>query len=247
MLAESALGGHLDRRVSRLVVERSETPKEGGHGSVVAAAGDVCYDAFRSVAPLPVIANVYRVALNWTNADFPSRVATNVIHLRKAGSNPAALWTSLDAHATAAMWETQDTHTQVNSVAITPLDGSGTTLTVNTGRPAKWSGAQATHDFSPQTCTVLKLVTAKRGRSYRGRVYLPFTCENSQVAGIVDNGQGAAMTAAWVAWMAAMAADGFALVVASYLLSTAENVVALACEADVATQRRRNKRTAVTI
>ena len=89
---------------------------------------------------------------------------------------------------------------------------------------------------------IVKFVTGLRGRSYRGRVYLPFVDESTQaqghiVAGKITDGQGA-----WEAFHTDMSTDGFELVVASYLHSTAEDVIAVLFERDTATQRRRNKR-----
>lgn len=193
------------------------------------------------MAPLPIISNVYRVALNWTNTA-NGLVATNVMHFKKASSNPAALASSLDTNATNTMWEMQTTAASVTNIQITPLDGSSVTFPYTPITPAHWTGHGGAGDFSPQIANIIKLLTAKRGRSYRGRVYLPWVAEGQSGDGGLNGTSKATCTAAWVAFMAAMTGDGFDLVVASYLHSTSENVVALACEGYTATQRRRNKR-----
>ena len=72
--------------------------------------------SIRAVAPLPVINDVYRVALEWFNIESNAN-ATNVMHFRKSGSNPAALYASLDANVTDLMWSCQGSHSDIVSVA----------------------------------------------------------------------------------------------------------------------------------
>lgn len=190
------------------------------------------------MAPLPVIADTYRVAFNWTN-NSNSFVATNVMHFRKGGGNPAALWTALDAQATAGMWNCVSGHGSVNEVIITPLDGSSVSFPVFTGKPAKWTGNAGSSDWIPQSCAIVKFLTAKRGRSYRGRIYLPWVNESEQSVGILTAGSVTAGNAAWVTWLAAMIGTGYKPVVASYLHATADDIIAVQFESLVATQRRR--------
>ncbi len=164
------------------------------------------------------------------------------MHIRKSSSNPAAVYAALDANVTAALWTMQPNYAHITEVVITPLDGLGTSLPVVTGSPAKWSGSGGSGDMIPQVANIVKLVSARRGRSYRGRVYLPFALE-----GQVSNGNfgGSALTAlntAWVAFRTAMSSAGFPLVVASYVHATAEDVIAVLAEAPSATQRRRMRR-----
>lgn len=211
----------------------------GGHRQCVAAVGDICYDV--GVAPLPTISNVYRCAFNWTNEDSPS-VATNVMHFRKAGSNPAALWSSLDANVGNPLWEFQSTHSHIHEVVITPLDGGSVSFPVFTGDGADWTGAQSSEDMSPQVCNIVKFLTGKRGRSYRGRIFLPWVVESAATYGVLSSGGVSTCQSAWETFLAAMTGDGFDLVVASYLHSTAEDVVAVLAESTTATQRRRNRR-----
>lgn len=191
--------------------------------------------------PLPVIADTYRVAFNWTNTQDTS-LATNVMHFRKGGSNPAALQTSLDAHVTADMWKMVSPGASVDNLVITPLDGSSVSYPWSTGKPAKWTGNGAAGDWIPQVSSLIKLLTAKRGRSYRGRVFLPFTSEGTVAYGICNATYVGLCTTAWVNFRTAMIADGFQIVIASYVLATAENVIAIACESRTATQRRRQVR-----
>jgi hypothetical protein len=91
----------------------------------------------------------------------------------------------------------------------------------------------------PQVAAILKQLTAKRGRSYRGRLYLPFIAEGQIGNGGINGTSRATATAAWIAFHTAMTSAGFDWVVASYLLATAEPVVAVGVEGFTATQRRR--------
>jgi hypothetical protein len=164
------------------------------------------------------------------------------MHFRKGGTNPAALATVLDGDVAAAMWGAQGTNSKIHSLQITPLDGSSVSFPFDTGSPAKWSGTCTTNAPVPNVANIVKLLTAKRGRSYRGRVYLPWVDEDRQGAGKVDAGTLVTLQAAWVAFNAAIIADGWEWVVASYALATAEPVVAVLAETFVATQRRRQVR-----
>jgi hypothetical protein len=138
------------------------------------------------------------------------------------------------------------THSVCTEIVITPLDGSSVTFPYITPVVTHWHGPQTTQDVSPQVAGLIKLVTAKRGRAYRGRVYLPNVSEAAQAAGQVDSTTVANTTTAWAAFVAAMASAGTHLCVASYKNATQETVVAAAMEHYIATQRRRLKRTSAT-
>jgi hypothetical protein len=195
------------------------------------------------MAPLPTIPNVYRVALGWTNSD-TGLTAANVMHFRKAGSNPAALFTAFDSHVTQAMWDHTNTHSKIGTMNITPLDGSSVTLPEVITPAAKYGGGFAGTAIIPTAAALVKLVTGKRGRSYRGRLFLPWVDEAAYDEGMIVGANNAAMQTAWSTFVSAMSGDGFDLVVASYVHSTAENVVGLLCELHTGTIRRRWQRVA---
>jgi hypothetical protein len=156
-----------------------------------------------------------------------------------SSGTPADLGGFLDAHVTAAMWGFQDTPSKITEVNITPLDGTSVTYPFVPTPAAKWAGAHGSDDIVPQMSNLIKLVTNKRGRAYRGRLYLPWVCETLQSNGSLDATTVGTVTSAWVAFLAAMASSGPQMVVASYKNATADNVVALICEKYAATQRRR--------
>jgi len=190
------------------------------------------------VAPLPVIADTYRVALNWTNTA-NSMKATNVMHFQRSGSNSASLSTALDANVTQAMWGLVSSTASVHDYVITPLDGSSVSFPVITGNPAKYTGIGGAGDFIVQGASIIKMLTAKRGRSYRGRLYLPWVPEGAQSNGTLTAGSVTSVTNAWIAFHTAMTASSWALCIASYKLAYQDPVAALVCEPLIATQRRR--------
>lgn len=195
---------------------------------------------------LPVISNVYRVAFEWVNNDNPQLVATNVMHFQMSSGTPALVAAAIDTHVTANMWAAQSSHSHVNQLNVTALDGSGVTLPLPIAFVAKWAGVQSSGSPVPNVANIIKFVTAKRGRSYRGRVFLPWTDEEGMTQGKVDTGNVTAITAAWAAFLVAMTAVPCIPVVASYKLATAEPIVAAASEVYVATMRRRQHRTSAT-
>ena len=195
------------------------------------------------MAPLPVIADTYRVALSWTNT-VNSMTATNVMHFHRAGSNPAQLATDLDAHVTNTMWECCATPWSVTGIVITKLDGGSVSFPYIPGTPAKWTGHGGAVDFAPNVAVIMKLLTAKRGRSYRGRVFLPGIAESQTDKGLVVGSTKTTMDGAWLAFRLAMTAASWDFCVASYRLATQEPIVALATEKFTATQKRRLQRNA---
>lgn len=187
---------------------------------------------------LPVITDTFRVVLNWHPGSGGAN-AVNVMHFRSTTLDSGTLYTALNANVVSAMWDWVANGISVDSVDITPLDGSTATTSFVTGGPAKWTG-QGAGTGLPQVAGIVKLTTPLRGRSYRGRVYLPWVGEGEvNLNNLIDT---AAVQSAWEGFMNDMSTDGADLVVASYLHSTAEAVDTITAESTTATQRRRNKR-----
>jgi len=191
--------------------------------------------------PYPTISNTYRCALKW-QATGIARPAINVMHLRKSGSSALAVFNELDAKVTAAMWQYADQNTGVYEVDVTPLDGTSATAQYATGLPTKWKGGVVGGDTIPQVACIVKLGTATRGRSFRGRLYLPYVTEGKQANGVMDATTLAAMQTAFNTFFAALTTDGFEWVVASYKESVATAVTGVILESRTATQRRRQVR-----
>lgn len=187
--------------------------------------------------PLPVIADTYRVALNWTG---PSGThAVNVIHLLKSGTTAASIASTMDANVTTNMWNNVSASAQVTSLQVTPLDGSSATYVLNT-TGAKWTGPNVGTDFAPAVANVISLRSNFRGRSKRGRVYMPYQAEAGMSNGV--NGNTALSQTAWNNWLAAMIAAGAQPVIASYKLASQVPITAIIVESVLGTQRRRQSR-----
>jgi len=188
---------------------------------------------------LPVIANTYRVALSWELGG--GQTAANVIHILKAASTAAAVMAQLDAAATQAMWFGVSSNASVNKLTCTPLDGISASQILGVSG-AKWSGNSAGAECYPGASPLVSLRTAGRGRSRRGRIYLPFGAEASQADGELSGGVVTSGQTAWDTWLATMIAATFQPVVASYKLALAFPVLNVSCETPLATQRRRQGR-----
>lgn len=193
---------------------------------------------------LPVIANVYRIALNWRHTS--GQLAVNVIHIHDESGTvtDSQLRTQLDAAAGANMWSSASLNATVQDLAITKLDGvTGTTHGVP-ATPSKWTGGNA-DPFQPQVAVVVKLTTGLRGRSHRGRVFVPFTVSAAVTDGNVNPTTAGNMGTAWSAFNTTLlaGANNLDLVVASYKLATAQSVLnPIGVELVGGTQRRRNGR-----
>lgn len=187
--------------------------------------------------PLPVIANTYRVALDWV---LGSSIATNVMHFTAVGSSAGAVAASVNTNVTAAMWGFVSLSAQVQQMAVTPLDGSTATLIFPTSG-AKWTGSQG-GDWSPASCGIVSLRTNLRGRSHRGRLYIPFVAEAAMTNGALVAGQQSAAGLAWTNFLTAMSAASVPLQVASYKLVLVTPCTATIVELALGTQRRRQSR-----
>lgn len=195
------------------------------------------------MATLPTITHVFRCAFNWLHSD--GQTATNVIHIRgdSGTETTATVMAALDATVTANMWECVVPGAVVTDVAITPLDGTSATNHFVPVTEANWTGQNGT-DFVPQVAHIIKLTTALRGRSHRGRVFLPFTAESEISNGLLNSGSVGNLTTHWNAFNTNLFSHGggFDWGVASYKLSTFETGLDVACETVLGTQRRRQGR-----
>lgn len=189
--------------------------------------------------PLPIIPDTYRCALKWDNGLGGN--AVNVMHILKAGTSPSAVAAALDANATALMWTYMSANYVMKLLTITELDGSSASYQLATSG-AKWSG-QAAGDEIPAESSIVKLTTAFRGRSRRGRLFIGPVGEGVQAGGALTGG--ATLTNcqnAWNTWLAALIAAGFQPVVASYKLASQVPVTSILVEIEAGTQRRRQER-----
>jgi hypothetical protein len=190
------------------------------------------------MAPLPVIADVYRLTLLWVHAS--GQRAVNVLHVHRTTSTAASVATLIDANVTANMWQPLSSGASVQELHVLKLDGTSSTYELLTSG-AKWTGGTS-GDFIPQAAVLISLKTGLRGPSNRGRIFLPFTTETSSGNGTLQTASQATMETAWSAFIAALGTGATTLVVASYAHAIFHNVDSFNVELPLATQRRRQDR-----
>lgn len=191
--------------------------------------------------PLPVISDTFRCALTWHNVN-TRRDAVNVMHVHSSTLTIANIFSEFDTNVTAAMWNQTVTDTVATQMTITPLDGVGTSVVFPITAAAKWKGAQASGNTIPQAAAILKITTANRGRSYRGRMFLPFVAESVHDDGNYNASAAAAQLAAWQTFVGVINGHGLDFGVASYKLAVFTEQTGLFVEPRTATQRRRQQR-----
>jgi len=192
------------------------------------------------VPPLPVIDDVFRVAVHWRHGG-TGQIAVNVMHFRSDTGTSTSLAAALQASVAGNQFDGVSSGAVSDDVAITPLDGLAATS--HFVLPA-WVGQGTGGDYSPASSAVLAFQTAKRGRSFRGRIYLPFLPETQMSDGALTGGVGPAIVGAWTAFNASMLATGDAWVhvVASYKHASAEPILGYTVMGSFGTQRRRQTR-----
>jgi hypothetical protein len=169
----------------------------------------------------------------------------NVIHIddNTGGHTDAQLRTALDNAADPAMWVQQVPGASVTDIAITPLDGVSATTHGAPITPAHWTGQNGAA-FTPAVAIVIKIGTGLRGRSHRGRLFLPFVNDGVLTNGLLDDGDVGNYSAAWRDFFDDLEAGAPAYTpgVASYKLAQFHAEASVSCEKAFATQRRRQGR-----
>lgn len=179
------------------------------------------------------------MTFNWTFTNF---TAANVLHFGTIGGTESELATIIRSHLTDAMFKVIANDGHITSFDIIKLDGSSATVHQVDGSPQ--GGGTVSAQPIPNTGPVVSLKTGLRGRSHRGRVYLPGVAESVFSGGLISQGDADDIGDGWFAFIGACASDDVTLVVASYALATATAVETLSVDARCATQRRRQTRVA---
>jgi hypothetical protein len=189
------------------------------------------------MSPLPVIANTYRVALDW---DLGAVRAANVLHFQQATGDETDLWDEIRSNLTDNMFKPIANLAAIESAAITKLDGSSATVTITD--PSPQTGGTVSTELILNCGPVVSLHTALRGRSYRGRVFVPGIAESKYTNGVISNTELGNMVTGWNDFITAQVGALRPLVVASYLNETAEIVSSISINEVCGTQRRRQSR-----
>lgn len=188
--------------------------------------------------PLPTIPDTIRVALNWVSG---GQHAVNVMHFHSLGYSISNLQEALNDHVTSNMWAVISDAAHIATVQLTPLDGISPTVEFVPDTAGNWDGATG-GAVIPAEAVVVKFTTDRRGRSFRGRAYLPFVSEGAVGAGVITSGDLGSMQDAWTAFLDDMGGVNHALVIASYSQVEANEVNAALVETVLGTQRRRQSR-----
>jgi hypothetical protein len=178
------------------------------------------------------------VAFVWSGY---SSNAINVMHFRKPASSSAAVAAIILTDWQANMLYPVGNSASIDTLHITPLDGTTASSDYATGSTGKWVGTQ-TGDVIPAQAAVVKLQTALRGRSRRGRVFLPWIAEISSTVGVMSGGVTATTETAWQAFLTALNGSALTWVIASYKLASAYPITTVSVESALGTQRRRQTR-----
>ncbi len=198
------------------------------------------------MAPLPVIANTYRVELPWVSSGVgtPPTLPRNILHVTSSSTDVHQIGLDIGTSLTNDMFAGTSNTISLLSLFITPLDGvtAGQFVGITTQNPA------ATGEALPAVSSLVSLRTAHRGPEGRGRLYLGPVSEASASAGLLNGSNAATMagTSGWGGFFARLAAKTTApvLVVASYKHVVSRPVTSIVIDRKLATQRRRQDRVA---
>lgn len=192
--------------------------------------------------PLPVVSDVYLTRLVFTDANAPRDAVCDLYFKDSAGGHTGDdLFTAFAASVRRDQWAFQKTTTKLTNVKTTKLDGTAATRDHLTDSNVKWTG-QASGALILQGCDVVTIRTGFRGRSRRGRIYLPWVCEDVQDNGILGTASVSAAQTAWSAFLADMVTAGYPPHVVSPLHGDSVQAVSYTVRPYLKTQRRRARR-----
>lgn len=189
--------------------------------------------------PLPIIANVFRVTLDWARAD--GIAPRNVIHVEDPahGRSEGDVGTAIGAQlgAIGHQFDCVSSLYVLGSVNVLKLDGSSASVNV----PFSATSGQASGDVMPAVAGVLSLRTDQRGPQGRGRLYLGPMGEGVQSAGVLSPTVVSAMATAWETFRTNLGTltPPLPWVVASYKHAVARDILSVTMDSLVGTQRRR--------
>lgn len=189
------------------------------------------------MAPLPVIPDVFRATLNWRSSS--GRNAHNVMHFQAPSLDSLGVATALTTHIKRAMWDWTSGTYLITTIDVIPLDGTTAGVTQPTGEGLPFTGG-GQGEAIVQVAGIVKFTTGHRGRSGRGRIYIPAVGEGEQNAGVMIDV--ATVQTAWQVFQNDMSDALCPMVVASYKDVAAREIINITAESICATQRRRLRR-----
>lgn len=191
--------------------------------------------------PLPVIADVYRVSLDWIGAG--GVTPRNSLHFRTAFTDLDEIGAAFNlgwqtARATAEPLFAMSSDFECFDVDVLPLDGTTASHTVRL--EAEIQG-NTEGEWSPATAVVASLHTTQRGARGRGRMYIGPIAESKMENGLLVTASVIEMQSGWEALLDQFqtAVTGLQLVIASYVHADAHDVTSVRVDSILGTQRRR--------
>lgn len=192
--------------------------------------------------PLPVVADVYLARLVFADANAPREAVCDLYFKDTVGSQTGDdLFTDFAASVRRDQWAFQKTTTKLTNLKTTKLDGTAATRDHLTDSNVKWTG-QSAGELILQGANVVTVRSGFRGRSRRGRIYLPWVAEDVQSNGILSSANVTAAQTAWGSFMADMVTAGWAPHVVSPLHGDSVAAVSYTVRPYLKTQRRRARR-----
>lgn len=190
--------------------------------------------------PLPTITNVYRITLDWAQAD--GVAPRNVFHVRGTPANVTDLGDAIDdALGTLVnneLFAVMNSSQLCSSFSILPLDGVTGTVVHGITDPLRGAGSSS---IIPQGAVVMSFHTAVRGPRGRGRMYIGPVREDVVSGGLVDGATLAGMVTHWGDFFDALVAGSPSLEfgIASYEHAQFNPVTSHRGDLVMGTQRRR--------
>jgi len=188
------------------------------------------------MAPLPTITGVFRITLEWTLPE--SAKAANVFHIFATTDDETEVSTAVQANLDPDQFYGSSSSAHLTGVDVIALDGTSTTF--HQTLDGSFTGLGGS-DYIAQGATIVSFGTGLRGRSNRGRMFLPALAEDRQDGGIVAFGAVSTMQVAWDNWVDNMRAAFMIPVVASYRHHTAPEITTVTIRDRCGTIRHRNR------
>lgn len=191
------------------------------------------------MAPLPVIANVFRVSMPWQGGIVHP---VNVFHVKSATSSTASdVGDAIDEALlglTGDPWNSIHEDYTCPTLEIIELDGASATFAKNLDHIPQ--GA-ATGPEVPNTCGVVSFHTDQRGSRGRGRMYVGPVGEDIINDGELQPSNAADMLTGWEELITNLPSStpSLQLVIASYVHADSHQVTSVRVDNILGTQRRR--------
>jgi hypothetical protein len=192
--------------------------------------------------PLPLITDVYRVALQWVGPSASAGV--NVLHVRSPANTVTQVAFDFRDATHVNMWVTIPDSFAVANIKVDALDGTGAQAVLNTLGTPGLQGGTGSNEYSPAVAALVSLRTDLSGRTHRGRVYVGPTSEEAQAQGHLTVPTQATLQTAWDAFINELTTKTIPqhLCIASYTTATSRDVTQAIVRFGLGTQRRRQSR-----